>query len=401
MTSTLYVVLPLRPTAQGAGLRYVLTADGLTVQREGVAAISTLPQAELTVAVVPPAALSWHVLKIPPVASARLRATLDGMLEDILLDDPALCALAVAAATHADGSRTVAAMDRAWLVEWLAQLEQGGRTVARVVPEYCPARDAGTPRLVLAGTPYDAQTVLVDHSAVVQGPLSLAPALLARLSALGVEHGVWCDPALGHMAHDLLAETPRAADPAERLLAAGGNGWELAQFDLAISRRGRMVRKWSGMGRDVWGSPAWRVTRWGLAALVLVNLLGLNAWAWRLDAVAQAKREQIKTVFSQTFPRVKTIVDAPLQMERELAILRRAGGRLAARDMEAMLSALGQAMPANQTANAIDYSAGELTVSGLPLAVSGGAALNAKLANAGYSARLDGERLRLRAATQP
>ena len=62
------------------------------------------------------------------------------------------------------------------------------------------------------------------------------------------------------------------------------------------------------------------------------------------------------------------MVDAPVQMEREVAALRQVTGAPSARDMEPMLAALGQALLARPEAGspaAIEYDMGELTLKGL------------------------------------
>ena len=399
MMRTLHIVLPSLPPSPGAGWRFLVSLDGTQVESEGVAALAAMPQADVTVAVVAPPAVSWHSVRIPPVASSRLRATLDGLLEDRLLDDPASCGLALAPASATDGSRTVAVFDRHWLAQNLRLLEDQGRMVARVVPLFWPAGPSGVPRLLLTGTPDDPQCVLVDRLAVLQG----TPASMAHwCSTTGqAPPALYSEPTMAATARELWEAPVAVVDPAQQLLASTTSGWELAQFDLAISRRGRLLRRWGDWGRDFWTSTAWRPARSGVLVLLLANLLGWNAWAWQLDNTVRAKREQVRTVFSQAFPKVKTIVDAPLQMERELVMLRRVSGGLAANDLEAMLSALGQALPAEQVAANIDYSGGELVVGGLTLPPAAVAEFTTRLAGAGYAAKADGSQVRIMAGGRP
>ncbi len=399
MMRILHILLPPLLPSPGASWRFIVSLDGTQVQSEGVAALAAMPQADLTVAVVAPPAVSWHSVHIPPVASSRLRATLDGLLEDRLLDDPAACALALAPANATDGSRMVAVLDRQWLVQNLRLLEQQGRTVARVVPLFWPAGASGLPKLLLTGTPDDPQCVLVERNAVLQGtPASMAHFCAATGQAPPT---LYCEPGMAATAREVWEAPTTEVDAAQHMLASTASGWELAQFDLAISRRGRMLRRWGGWGRDIWASTAWRPARWGVLALLLANLLGWNAWAWQLDKTLKVKREQVRTVFSQAFPKVKTIVDAPLQMERELAALRRSSGGLASHDMEAMLSALGQVLPAGQTAVSIDYSGGQLAVGGLGLSSAAVADYSTRLAGTGYSMKVDGNQVRILAGGRP
>jgi general secretion pathway protein L len=148
-------------------------------------------------------------------------------------------------------------------------------------------------------------------------------------------------------------------------------------------------------------APRWRAARWGLVAALFANLAGLNAWAWRLDANLASKRAQVRQVLTQTFPNVKTVVDAPLQMERELALLRLSSGALSARDLEAMLSAAGTAVVQGAAPAGLEFSAGQLTLSGLALTPANVELASGKLSGLGYTMRYEGERMVVRAGGRP
>jgi general secretion pathway protein L len=131
-------------------------------------------------------------------------------------------------------------------------------------------------------------------------------------------------------------------------------------------------------------APRWRATRLALLALILINLAGLNAWAWREQAALQAQRQNMRDILTTTFAQVRVVVDAPLQMGRELAALQRASGQASGRDLEAMLSAFGAQAPANAVPDALDFSAGELRLKGLKLTPDELSALSLRLKPQGY-----------------
>jgi general secretion pathway protein L len=153
--------------------------------------------------------------------------------------------------------------------------------------------------------------------------------------------------------------------------------------------------------RQWWFAPAWRPARWGLVFLVVAHLVGINAWAWKLDAAVRDKQQRVNALLTQTFPGVRTVVDAPLQMQRELALLRQASGGITDADMEAMLAALGDALPAGTIVAAIDFAPGELAVRGPELAGPALVALQDKLQRQGYQARVDNGRLIVRRQAKP
>lgn len=400
--TTLTIALPLVRPAVGTEFRYVLGAGDGVSHGQGTAALDLLPRADSVVLVVPAQCLSWHVAKLPPMAAGRQRAALEGILEDRLLDEPATLALALAPRRKPDGNVVIAACDKAWLAAVLQFFEQGGRPASRVVPELAPLEEgAGELLLLASGTEDDARIVMADHNAVVSMSLGMARSVLPGDFAALANVDVMAEPMVSDQAERLSGHAVVIRPAALALLASGVSQWELAQFDLAISSRGRLARR----GRLAWSqlrhAPAWRAARWGAAALVLVNLAGLNAWAWHLDQVLAARRAQVKQVLTQTFPKVKTVVDAPLQMEREVALLRQASGALSPRDLETMLSALGGALSEGPTAKGMDFSAGQLGIKGLGIGPAQVEMVSGKLTGQGYSVRLEGERLTVRTGGRP
>ena len=65
---------------------------------------------------------------------------------------------------------------------------------------------------------------------------------------------------------------------AERALEALHGTLNLRQFDLAARRRGSRALR---AGTRRFFSREWRPVRVGLAALVVLHLAGLNAYAWQ------------------------------------------------------------------------------------------------------------------------
>lgn len=135
-------------------------------------------------------------------------------------------------------------------------------------------------------------------------------------------------------------------------------GWNLAQFEF------RPQPRWSHQlqagVRALCFAPQWRLARVAVLVLLLVQIVGLNVWAWRDRAALQAGREQIEGVLTQTFPETKVVVDAPVQMEKALARLRATAGALDAQGLEAQLAS--KAIP-DKPLTQVDYANGDLKVS--------------------------------------
>ena len=126
--------------------------------------------------------------------------------------------------------------------------------------------------------------------------------------------------------------------------------------------------------------------RLALLAAALVNLIGLNSWAWQERSAWRAQRQAIDAVLTSTFPEVRVVVDAPLQMARELAALQRAAGQASGRDLEAMLGAFAALAPAAALPDASDFSGAELRLKGLQMPPAELSALALALRPQGYLA---------------
>jgi general secretion pathway protein L len=417
--STLILFLPLAPSGLTADYSYTLTADGHTALRHASAPAALLPEPARpggeVVAVVPAQALSWQRVQLPqgvPLGTGqqtpRLRSVLEGLLEDQLLDDPAQLHFALQPAARAGEPVWVAVCDRAWLREALQVLEAAGRRVSRVVPEFAPGPTAsGGPELYALGTPEDAHLVLCGHGAeqaVAVLPLSsvalglIGPAPVDADEAMPPVHA---EPAVAALAERTLGRPVVLHTASQRALDAARGDWDLAQFDLASTGRTRALRKAGSAASAFLHAPQWRAARWGAGLLAAAHLVGLNAWAWQERDALAAKQAGVRNALTQTFPKVQVVVDAPVQMERELAALRQAAGSVSARDLEPLLAAAGAALPAGQLPNALEYTAGELRLRGITLAPEEQTATFTRLQAAGYSARLDDGSLLLRAEVTP
>ena len=302
----------------------------------------------------------------------------------------------------------MAICDRAWLRESLQALEAAGRPVARVVPEFAPGPTAsGQPELFVQGTPDDPQLVITGYGAdqgVAVLPLSGAALALGQSGTASADPEaasappVHAEPAVATLAEQALQRPVQLQTASERALQAAASAWDLAQFDLANSGRTRALRKAGTLAGALLRAPQWRAARWGALLLVLAHLVGLNAWAWQERQTLAAKQAGVRNALTQTFTQVQVVVDAPVQMERELALLRQSAGSMSASDLEPLMAAAAQALPAPWQASAIDYAAGELRLRGPELTTEEEAQARQTLAASGHQLRSDSGALVLRAA---
>ena len=373
-------------------------ADSSSLLDHGSAPLALLPRAGEVVAVVPARMLSWHRIVLPKVNSARLRNALEGMLEERVLNDPQELHFALAPAAVPGFSAWVAVCDRAWLHAALHTFEAAGRPVTRVVPEYAPLALGSSPTLHAIGSFDSAWLVRCADDGVQTLPLALASRGALGLDQENADEAsldnadiqLFAEPAVAALAEQVLASKVRIQHSAQNLVSAARSSWDLAQFDLASTGNTRLLKR----ATQVWaraGSAAWRPARWGLGVLLLAHLVGLNAWALKERSALQAKSAEVRGLLQKTFPKIPVVVDAPVQMEREVATLRQASGAVSSRDLEPMLGAVAENAQTVRAPSAIEFVANQLTLKGLQLPPAEAGTLLKGLAAAGYSGQADGE----------
>ncbi len=378
--STLVVQIPsrsrLRSSADGAeavasGLAtdysYVSSPDGLALEAQGHCAASLLPKATTVIAVLADTDVSWHRITLPKAPAARLRAALGGVLEDALLEDADDVHLALAPSAVAGLPTWVAAVSRRWLRTELAALEKAEVFVDRVVPMSWPDDPPIGHFAETEVDPGSAAHGIALHWAHADGVASIRlQGGLARalVPAPAPAETRWsATPGAVAAAEQWLGGPVRVMAPGQRLLQAARSLWNLRQFDLA--RRNRGTRALGDSLRKFF-SPDWRPVRWGLAALVVAQVVGLNLWAWHQRNAIDAKQLAMQTLVKATYPNVSVQDvqrDADAVMQRETQALRTIAGKPGDVDLEPMLQAAASAWPADRPpVDTMRFETGRLTL---------------------------------------
>jgi len=368
----------LRARAVGSGepetaratvdLAFARSPDGVVLSAEGRSAPALLPKADSVVAVLADADVSWHRITLPKAPAARLRAALGGVLEEALLEDADAVHLAVAPNAVAGQPTWVAAVDRRWLRAELAALEKANVFVDRIVPISWPddppsghfaeadgeRGDLGQ-AIVLNWSHADGVACLNLQGGLARAVIPASAQLAARWSAT---------PAAAAAAEHWLGKPLNVMPPGQRLLQAARSLWNLRQFDLA--RRTRGARALRDSLRQFM-STAWRPVRWGLVTLAVMQIVGLNAWAWHQRAAIEAKRAAIQALVKSAYPRVSALDvqrDAAAVMLRESQTLLARAGKPGDTDLETLLQAAASAWPADRPpVSTLRFEPGKLTLS--------------------------------------
>jgi len=373
---------------------FVLSSDGRAITQSGQAALALLPRADSVVLVLAEADVGWHRLPIPRAPAARLRAALAGVMEEALLDDDEALHLALGPGAAPGREGWVAVTHRPWLQAALSALEGAGRSVERVVPATMPtaAVDPARGHFFTSDAGNEALPWLTLASADGVVCLRLAGGLARALLPAAGEAVRWTatPPAAAAAERWLGAPVPLQGD-AERALEAVQGTVNLRQFDLAPRRRGSRALR-AGLRHFL--SAEWRPVRVGLAALVVLHLVGLNAYAWQQRELISGKRQAMTELLRATHPGVRAVLDAPLQMQRETERLRAAAGRVGDTDLEVLLAVAASAWPDGQgPVQTLHFESGQLTLAAAGWAEEPQAQFRERVRSTGYAAEFAEGRL--------
>jgi general secretion pathway protein L len=331
-----------------ASCPFALAADAGGIQREGMATLAELrsivPSAQRVVILLAASDVTLLQVQVPPMSPAKLKAALPGLVEERLIADPADCAL-VAGAAGADGSRTVAVVQRDWLDNLVATFVSFGARKLAVVPlQLC--------------LPYqEGQAFAAVHD--IAGELELT---LRIAECEGVGLAIY--PEAGEPAEHAVMQTVQAMT-AQRPLALYVPQSQLQDYRQAVAREEGLAERIAihAESWDAWIDGAaqanidltagrqdasgakfdWRKWRWPvtLATLLLaVNILALNIDWWRMSNEADQLRASMTQIYRKTFPKDTVIVDPLAQMKQKLG----GGQRGAPDDFTTLAAAFGEAL---------------------------------------------------------
>ena len=369
--STLIILLAAQPrlaapTTAGhvapAEFDYVLSVDGTRVTEHGRATPAALPRAALVAAVLRPGDVAFQRVAVPKAPAARMRAALTGVMEEGLLEDEDDVHLALAPDAKPGAEHWVAVVNKPWLRAQLDALEFGNVALDRVVPSWWPDQGVAGHTFREGGPDEPAQLAWRDDAGVLCVPLA-SPVSRALLTALPEDTVVrWtATPETALDASEFVGMPVASVTDEEQGLRAARAGWNLLQFDLQPQRRGvKLVRD---VAARFAFDPAWRVTRLGLIALVVVTLLGLNIRALQENHRIAQKKALLTAAVAETFPNLKTIRDPAAQAQREIDTLRAAAGRPGDGDIETLLQGAESAWPQSHSPiSGLKFEPGRLTL---------------------------------------
>jgi general secretion pathway protein L len=341
---------------------WALCDDKGALLQSGTATLANLPQGHDCIAIV----AAEHVLSItatlPPGGRRRWLTVLPYVAEEFTLADPEDNHVVPGPALP-DGRRMLAVVDKAWLKNIVDAARNAKLSLRRMVAEsLLPPLTPGSWTLVWDGSGGFVKTAAGNGTTLDLGDAGAMP-LALRLSLESA-------PQLPNKIEfrftaDVAAEqrnVPQWPDLQLPLVATADWDWrrEVIPEDALNLLWGNFAPR--AKIQEWW--PKLRRAAYLLLAVFVVELLGSNIeWALLANEKNQLKQEMQRT-FRSTFGDAVTLVDAPLQMQRNLAELRHAAGLPDMGDFLPLLNASGRALAALPLGSvaAMHYEAGRLDV---------------------------------------
>lgn len=398
--TTLVVLIPARAQVKSGSdnplgpLPFVLFGDAGQELRAGSATLPLLPAARRHVLLLAARDVVLLRARVPALKGPRLRLALPNLIEEQLVTDAARCHVAVGPEVAAGEERTLAVVDRGWLRFVLERFQKEQRAGLRVVPvQSCfslvPEGEVVVHVFGQPGEPPPSdgaalETVLEDQDSSCG--LAVAAADLASTAR--------------HFAGERPIVLRVVTDPRAQLLQPAGLrdlSWAARTESVSFSALARRAltapldlcqfefsaQSWQA-GRN--SLKRWRLPLGLAAASALACLIGLNL-DWLLLAREYAALEaRASSILLGSFPSTKVVLDAPLQMRRELEARRGQAGETDAGDFLVLCDHVARALgPLGPNAIAsVDYADHALTIGFAP-----GVAVDEQ-----WSARLTGQGLR-------
>jgi general secretion pathway protein L len=349
-----------RPDASTRWPWMLLDARGALL-REDATPPADMPRAEDVELVLPAARVLFARLKLPRVGAATLRELLPFAVEDRLLADPSHIH-AVAGPIDARGETLVAVIDREWLRGMLEPLRAAGLRPSRA---WCESALLGGPggewQLVL-GT---ARGLLVDDLGAGVAFDRGAPGGLPLALRIALDEASERGERPGLIRVHTEGDAPRpdlerwAAEAGVRM--EPGSRWEtLARGEPARGAIDLLAPELRSRAANL---AAVRIPRAAVVlalSIVVVQFALDGAQAWRLARERAGLAARAESIFRSAFPEAKAVVDPRLQMQRNLAELRRSRGLAAGDDFLAQLTHAARASGAR--AHSIEYANGRLDI---------------------------------------
>lgn len=368
---------------------WVLREAAGRVLRSGDSAPHEMPKADTVQVVAPAAKVLLTNVRVPTRNRQKMLKLLPFAVEEKLLYDPETIHVAAGLRQTSDDV-PVAVIDRRWMESVMGALQQAGLKPRAMWPEpLLPKSQAGAWTVVLDGSAGFIKTGEFSGVPVDSGGAEIPPLALV----LAVQ------------------EAKQAGHAPKRIslrLSGGTQAPDVEQWSVQLAVPVTLDKAWDWAEEACQSAPAINLLQGEFApagfsadwlprlkpALILGGLiialqLGGGAVDWALLSYEKHQLQaDMEKSFRQAFPEAKTVVDASLQMRRNLADLHHAAGQLDSSDFLPLLAKAAPVLAGVANIQSMQYERGTLRLE-LRLQSGSVADLRGRLGVAGLYAEFD------------
>lgn len=301
---------------------WALCDDKGALVQSGISTLAMMPKGHECIGIVAAERVLNVAVRLPPGGRRRWQQVLPYVAEEYTLSDPDENHV-VPGLALADGSRMLAVVDKFWLKRLLDAVHSAKLSMRSMVAEtLLPALAPDNWAVVWDGSAGFVKTGAASGTALDIGDATTPPLALRLCLDVAPQIPKKIELRFTHDISDELRNMPQwpglqlvaGEDWDWRRAAIPGDALNLLWGDFAPRAK---IRAW-------W--PALRPAFYLALAVLVVEMVGSNLeWALLLNEKNQQAREMQRT-FRATFGDDVTLVNAPLQMQRNLAELRHVAG---------------------------------------------------------------------------
>jgi general secretion pathway protein L len=341
---------------------WALCDDTGVLQQSGIATMAALPKGHECLAIVAADRVLSIAATLPAGGRRRWQAVLPYVAEEFTLTDPEENHV-VPGQVLSDGRRMLAVVDRRWLKRILDSAQAEKLSLRRMVAEtFLPALAESEWALVCDGSSGFVKTAAATGLAMDMGDTTTAP-LALRLSlenATQLPNKIVC-----RFAYEVAAEQrnlPAWSDLQIPLVA--GADWDWRRENIPDDALNLLWGEFTPRAKIQAWWPKFKPAAYLLLAVLAIEITGTNI-EWAMLAQQKNKiAKETQRVFRATFGDAVMLVNAPLQMQRNLAELRHSAGLSDTGDFLPMFNLASLALTSLPVGSVVGmhYEAGRLDI---------------------------------------
>jgi len=367
---------------------WALSDDKGALLQSGVAAISALPKGHECVAIVAADRVLSIAATLPPGGRSRWQAVLPFVAEEFTLTDPEDNHV-VPGPVLADGRRMLAVVDKHWLSRIVDAAHDNNLSLRRMVVEsLLPALAAESWTLVWNGISGFVKTGAANSLALDSGDASTSPLAFQFCLDAVPQQPKNIELRFALDAPDELRKIPLWPDL--HIPIVEGVNWDWRRESIPEDALNLLWGAFAPRAKIQEWLPNLRPAAFLLLIVLAVETVGSNMeWALLVNEKNQLTKNMQRT-FRATFGDSVTLVNAPLQMQRNLADLRHVAGMPDTGDFLPLLNSASRslaALPAGSVV-AMHYEAGRLDIDIKLARKTDFLSLKLNMQNSGVSARI-------------